>query len=136
MNQKLEDILNLALETSREIREQTETLNVGFDNGSRTWELIVKYNGSLEALEPMGIVVEYLIAGYAILTVPERLVDTVADLEQIEYVEKPKRFFYEQVGPASDRCFPPVTMRTPFLSGEGVLLAILDSGERVIIMPS
>ncbi|MBO5336787.1 MAG: S8 family serine peptidase [Lachnospiraceae bacterium] len=128
MNQKFEDILNLALETTEEVREQTETLNVGFDDATRTWELIVKYNGSLAALEAMGVVVEYLIAGYAILTVPENLVDAVADLEQIEYVEKPKRFFYEQVGPASDRCFPPVTMRAPFLSGEGVLLAVLDSG--------
>ena len=128
MNQKLEDILNLALETSREVREQTETLNVGFDNQMRTWELIVKYHGSLDVLETLGIVVEYLIAGYAILTVPEGLVDSVAELEQIEYVEKPKRFFYEQISPTGDRCFPPVTMRTPFLSGEGVLLAVLDSG--------
>ena len=128
MNPKLEDILNLALETPIQEREQTETLNVGFDEDARTWELIVKYNGSLGALEQLGIVVEYLIAGYAILTVPENLVDTVAELEQIEYVEKPKRFFYEQIGPTADRCFPPVTMRTPFLSGEGVLLAVLDSG--------
>ena len=136
MNQKLEDILNLALETPQEVREQTETLNVGFDNEQRTWELIVKYQDSLDELESMGVIVEYLIAGYAILTVPEQLVDAVADLEQIEYVEKPKRFFYDQIGPTSDRCFPPVTMRAPFLSGEGVLLAVLDSGERVIIMSS
>ena len=128
MNPKLEDILNLALETPQQEREQTETLNVGFDNETQEWELIVKYNGSLAALEQQGIVVEYLIAGYAILTVPENLVDAVAELEQIEYVEKPKRFFYEQIGPTADRCFPPVTMRTPFLSGEGVLLAVLDSG--------
>ncbi len=128
MNQKLEDILNLALETTEEVREQTETLNVGFDDSERTWELIVKYHGSLEVLEALGVVVEYLIAGYAILTVPENLVEAVAELEQIEYVEKPKRFFYQQIEPTADRCFPPVTMRAPFLNGEGVLLAVLDSG--------
>lgn len=128
MDQKREDILNLALETAPQVRQQTETLNVGFDNETRTWEWIVKYHGSLATLEEMGIVVEYLIAGYAILTVPENLVDAVTELEQIEYVEKPKRFFYDQIDPAGDRCFPPVTMRTPFLSGEGVLLAVLDSG--------
>ena len=128
MNQKLEDILNLALETPEEQRQQTETLNVGFDNEQRTWELLVKYHGSLEVLETIGVTVEYLIAGYAILTVPEGLVDTVAELEQIEYVEKPKRFFYSQVSPTGGRCFPPITMRTPFLTGEGVLLAVLDSG--------
>jgi len=128
MNQKLEDILNLALETPEEQRQQTETLNVGFDSELRTWELIVKYHGSLAVLETLGVTVEYLIAGYAILTVPENLVDAVAELEQIEYVEKPKRFFYSQVSPTGDRCFPPVTMRAPFLTGEGVLLAVLDSG--------
>ena len=128
LNQKMEDILNLALETPEEVRRQTETLNIGFDTKTRTWELIVKYHGSLEILESLGVVVEYLIAGYAILTVPEQLVNRIVELEQIEYVEKPKRFFYNQVGPTDDRCFPPVTMRAPFLSGEGVLLAVLDSG--------
>jgi len=128
MNQKLEDILNLALETPEEVRQQTESLNVGFDTVARTWELIVKYQGSLEELTALNVGVEYLIAGYAILTVPEDLVERIADLEQIEYVEKPKRYFYSQMGPASSYCFPPVTMRAPFLNGKGVLLAVLDSG--------
>lgn len=128
MNQKLEDILNLALETPLAEREQSENLNVGFDNTQQTWEMIAKYHGSLSALEQRGIVVEYLIAGYAILTVPDTLVDFVTELEEIEYVEKPKRFFYNQIGPIDDSCFPPVTLRTPFLNGEGVLLAVLDSG--------
>lgn len=128
MSQKFEDILNLALETPMEERQRTDTLNVGFDEEADSWQLIVKYHGSLSELEEAGIVVEYLIAGYAILTVPEQLVERVAELEQIEYVEKPKRFFYSQIGPAEGRCFPLVTLREPFLSGKGVLIAVLDSG--------
>ena len=128
MNQKLEDQLQLALETSEEDRERTEDLNVGFDGEARTWELIVKYNGSLEALEQLGITVEYLLAGYAILTVPEGLVERVAGFEEIEYVEKPKRFFYEVVSPVAGSCIAQVTRRDPFLTGEGVLVAVLDSG--------
>lgn len=128
MSQKLEDMLNLALETPEEVRKQTESLNVGFDATARTWELIVKYHGSLDVLEPLGIQAEPLLAGYAILTVPENLVEQMAELEQIEYVEMPKRYFYSQIGPADASCFPQVTMRTPFLNGEGVLLAVLDSG--------
>ena len=128
MNQKLEDQLQLALETSEEDRERTEDLNVGFDGEARTWELIVKYNGSLEALEQLGITVEYLLAGYAILTVPEGLVERVAEFEEIEYVEKPKRFFYEVVSPVEGSCIAQVTRRDPFLTGEGVLVAVLDSG--------
>ena len=128
MDQKLENILNLALETPEEEREQTESLNVGYSAETRSWELIVKYHGSLERLRGQNIVVEKLIAGYAILTVPEALVDTVSETPEIEYVEKPKRFYYQQTEPAGASCFPPVTMRTPFLNGRGVLLAVLDSG--------
>mgnify|MGYP004598890957 CR=1 FL=1 len=128
MDQKLENILNLALETPEEEREQTKELNVGYSAETRSWELIVKYHGSLDRLREQNIVVEELIAGYAILTVPEALVDTVSDTPEIEYVEKPKRFYYGQTFPAGTSCFPPVTMRTPFLNGRGVLLAVLDSG--------
>lgn len=128
MDQKLENILNLALETPEEEREQTESLNVGYSAETRSWELIVKYHGSLDRLREQNIVVEELIAGYAILTVPEALVDMVSDTPEIEYVEKPKRFYYGQTFPAGTSCFPPVTMRTPFLNGRGVLLAELDSG--------
>ena len=128
MDQKLENILNLALETPEEEREQTESLNVGYSAETRSWELIVKYHGSLDRLREQNIVVEELIVGYAILTVPEALVDTVSDTPEIEYVEKPKRFYYGQTFPAGTSCFPPVTMRTPFLNGRGVLLAVLDSG--------
>ena len=128
MDQKLENILNLALETPEEEREQTESLNVGYSAETRSWGLIVKYHGSLDRLREQNIVVEELIAGYAILTVPEALVDRVSDTPEIEYVEKPKRFYYGQTDPAGTSCFPPVTMRTPFLNGRGVLLAVLDSG--------
>ena len=128
MDQKLENILNLALETPETEREQTENLNVGYSAELRTWELIVKYHGSLDGLRQLNIVVEELIAGYAILTVPENLIEVVSQTPEIEYVEKPKRFYYQQTEPAGASCFPPVTMRTPFLSGSGVLLAVLDSG--------
>ena len=128
MNQKLEDMLQLALETPEGERERTEDLNVGFDGETKSWELIVKYRGSLDALERMGVTVEYLLAGYAVLTVPEGLVERVAEIPEIEYVEKPKRFFYEAVGPAEESCIAQVTRRDPFLSGKGVLLAVLDSG--------
>ncbi len=128
MNQKLENLLQLALQTPEEIREETEDLNVGFDSLSRTWELIVKYHGSLDVLAGIGVGVEYLIAGYAILTVPEAFVDQMLELEQIEYVEKPKRYFYQQIPPTEGSCLEPVIFRDPNLTGKGVLLAVIDSG--------
>lgn len=127
-SQKLEDLLKLALETPEEVRVQTDTLNVGFRQDTRTWELIVKYHGSLDVLESLAIRVESLIAGYAILTVPEYLVEQVAELEQIEYVEKPKLFYESQISPTDSACFPAVTLREPYLHGRGILIAVLDSG--------
>ena len=129
MSQKLENILNLALETPESVRMQTENLNIGFDTDSRTWELIVKYHGSLDALTALNVQVEYLIAGYAILTMPEAIIETVSNLEEIEYVEKPKRYFYQQTAQvAESSCIYPLTRREPYLTGEGVLIAVLDSG--------
>lgn len=127
-NQKLENILNLALETPEAVREKTLDLNVGFEEQSRTWELIVKYNASLETLRERGIQYEELLAGYAILTVPEALVDSVADYSQIEYVEKPKRLFFATERGKEVSCILPVTLRAPFLDGTGVLIGIIDSG--------
>ena len=128
MNQKLEDQLQLALATSEEDRARTEDLNVGFDRETKRWELIVKYHGNLSGLEELGVTVERLLAGYAVLTVPEGLVERIAEIPEIEYVEKPKRFFYDAVGPTEDSCVIQVTGRDPFLTGEGVLVAVLDSG--------
>lgn len=129
MSEKFENLLNLALETTQEERLQTEDLNVGFDDRTGRWEFIVKYNGSLEPLREEGIGVEYLIAGYALLDVPEDAISLVDSFAGIEYVEKPKQFFYADPGPADgNACITGITVREPFLRGAGVLIAVLDSG--------
>ena len=48
MNQKIENVLALALQTPEPVREKSLNLNVGFTEETRTWELIVKYNGALK----------------------------------------------------------------------------------------
>ena len=134
MNQKIENVLALALQTPDSVREKSLNLNVGFTEETRTWELIVKYNGALkEAVSGLPVtseelIVEELIAGYGLLTVPEDLVDTVSRLPQIEYVEKPKRLFFSMADGKEVSCVLPVTKRQPFLSGKGILLAVIDSG--------
>ena len=92
--QKLENLLNLALETPLEERRETLDLNVGYDEPTKSWELIVKYNGSLDFLQDMGVAVHELIAGYAILVVPENLIPFVTGRPEIEYVEMPKRLYF------------------------------------------
>ena len=127
-DQKLENLLNLALVTPENVREKSLNLNVGFEEQTRSWELIVKYNGNLEQLKEEGITVEELLAGYAILQVPENMVDYVAQRPEIEYVEKPKRLFFAVEEGKETSCILPVTLRKPYLDGSGVLVAVIDSG--------
>jgi hypothetical protein len=131
MTQKLENVLNLALETPESVREKTDNLNVGYQKETRSWELIVKYHGSLDFLTSLGVMVEYLIPGYCILTVPQDLVETISGYEEIEYIEKPKRYYYMIEDAKTASCISSVETREPFLTGEGVLIAVLDSGARV-----
>lgn len=126
--QKNENILNLALQTPPEERERSLELDVGFDRQEKTWELIVKYHGSLQSLTERGIVVEELIAGYAILTVPESKMERLSEEEQIEYVEKPKRLFFSDLSGNSASCFTPGSQIYEELTGKGVLVAVIDSG--------
>lgn len=94
-NSKLEDLLNLALSASEEEKEKSQVLNVGFSPTAKTWELIVKYHGQLERLESEVIHIEPLINGYAIATVREDFIDAFAALDEVEYIEKPKRLYFE-----------------------------------------
>ena len=127
-NQKLENLLNLSLSVSEAEREKSSQLSTGFLTDSRKWELIVKYNGDLSRLQSELIQVEELIAGYAIVTLPENLIDAFAALDEVEYVEKPKRLYFATLQGRRASCIPEVTVRDPFLTGKGVLVAVIDSG--------
>lgn len=127
-NQKLENILNLAIETPAFERSRSQELETGFDPQERTWELIVKYSGSLDEIRAIGVVVEEMHNEYAILTVPERLVEQVSTFPQIEYVEKPKRLFFSVNQAKTASCIFAVQESPMGLNGRGILVAVLDSG--------
>lgn len=127
-SQKNENLLNLALDTAPVERERSLELNVGYDEREKAWEVIVKYHGSLQELAEWGILTEELIAGYAILTVPESEMGRLAEVEQIEYVEKPKRLFFSDLAGNTASCFAPGSRLYEGLTGKGVLVAVIDSG--------
>lgn len=127
-SQKNENLLNLALQTPEEERERSLELNVGFDEQEETWEVIVKYHGSLQKLTEWNIRVEEMIAGYAILTVPESEMNRLAQVEEIEYVEKPKRLFFSDMAGNTASCYAPGSQISRELTGRGVLVAVIDSG--------
>ena len=93
-DQKLENLLNLALETDEEEREKYVYLRDAYDRLNERWEIIVKYNGDVGFLESEGILVTELYGGFAILNTPTVFIRSIANLPQIEYVEIPKRLYF------------------------------------------
>lgn len=134
-DQKLENLLNISLQATKEEREKSEELGIGYDPEQNTWELIVRYTGSLDGLRiryPQ-IRIRELLNQYAVLIVPETLVDAVSQETVIEYVEKPKQLYFElQAGKAAS-CINAVQqgMNNPFgLFGKGTIVAVIDTGTR------
>ena len=50
-NQKLENLLNLALNVTQEELEKSENLSVGYETEQGKWEVIVKYSGEPKIFE-------------------------------------------------------------------------------------
>ena len=127
-SQKQENLLRLAISSTSEEREKSEILNVGIEEEKGLWEIIVKYRGDLRRLEDMGIGVEILLAGYAILTLKEEQIEQVSALSEIEYLELPKSLIYGIYEAKLASCINRVR-EAPFeLTGKGVILAVIDSG--------
>ena len=127
-SQKQENLLNLALDSTEKERVQSGILNVGFDESTRRWEVIVKYHGDLERIANEEIDVEILLAGYAIVTLPEKYMEALADMEETEYIEKPKSLTYGLFEAKENSCIYPSWQQEKNLTGQGVLMAIIDSG--------
>lgn len=126
-NQKLENQLNLALDATEQEREKSDNLNVGYLPEIRSWELIVRFQGDLSIYEEWMDIV-YLYGNYAIITVSESLIDRISTLPEIEYIEKPKRLFFSIAPGKRASCLSTVTNAPRFLTGEGILIGIIDSG--------
>ena len=131
-DQKVDNLLNLALDATPQERTKSLQLNIGYDEEDSTWEVIVKYSGDLRRVLGENVGIVELLNGFAVLTVPEGLIDSLADLEEIEYVEKPKSLFFAVSQGRSASCMNAVQSEfSPLgfsLTGKGVLVACVDSG--------
>ena len=130
-------------------------LDVGYNRQERTWEVIVKYTGTAERLKELlaenfaedyeRIQITDLQNEYAVLLLPETIVQAVAALEEIQYMEKPKSLFFAVAAGRRASCITPLQTgavsgrgnwtggrrrkrRTDDLTGEGCIVAVIDSG--------
>ena len=127
-SQKKENLLNLALDATPQEREKSVNLSVGYNSTDKMWNLIVKYVNNLDSVRALGAEAYELLNNYAILTVPEGLVDTVAALDEIIFVEKPKRLNFAIVNGRAASCISGVQEGVNGLYGEGCIVAVIDSG--------
>lgn len=113
--------------------------------------VIVRYHGDLKnALS--GFVdtsIVELFHQYGIVTIPEQYLTELAALPEVEYIEPPETLFFDLQTGRNASCIAGVQGNTTSfgsstsfesggmgLTGKGVFVAILDSGERVIILSS
>lgn len=127
-NQKLENLLNLSLDSTAGERERSPELNTGYDSDLSQWDLIIKYSGSLERVQELSAEVVELQNEYAIVTIEQDRIETLASLEEVEYVEKPKRLFFETENGRRVSCIQSVQDTRFSLFGQGILIGIIDSG--------
>lgn len=126
--QKVENILNLALDATEEEREKSLQLDIGYDPIEKSWELIIKYSGSLDPVREIAEQVIELMNEYAVITVRESRISELASLPQVEYVEKPKRLFFQTANGRRVSCIDTVQDSRFSLFGQGVFVAVIDSG--------
>ena len=140
-DQKIENLLNLALDATAEERKRSLELDVGYEPVEQTWELIVKYSGSLDAVRALGASVTELLNEYAVILIEESQIDRLSEIPEIEYIEKPKRLFFQVAAGRAASCIFPLQSESTAdrsndrdetgksnLKGQGVLVAVLDSG--------
>lgn len=127
-NQKAENLLNLALDATEEEREKSLELDVGYNPIDREWDLIIKYSGEITPIEALSTQVTKLLNEYAIITIKESLIGQLAELVQVEYIEKPKRLFFEVANGKRVSCINEVQDARFSLYGQGTLAAVVDSG--------
>ena len=152
-DQKLDNLLNLALDATEEEREKSRNLNVGYEKQTRKWEIIVKYSEMGIANEEVSDGMKYgaendrdsveillggpeisvvpLLGGYAIVALPESMLEQYSQRPQIEFIEKPTRLYFEDLFSKEASCITQVQRDQPGnlrLTGRGVLIGIVDSG--------
>ena len=127
-DQKIENLLNLAMNALPQERAKSENLNVGYDPTTRLWDVIVKYSGPESGLGGERIQVVPLLGGYAVVTLPEAEISAYSVREQIEFIEKPKRLYFETFEEREASCILPVQNGADGLTGKGILVGIVDSG--------
>lgn len=127
-DQKIENLLELSVDVSEETREKSENLSAGYNEEENTWQVIFRYSGDLSNFVGVYERVTPLLGGYAVAEVTEDQLMALAREPQVEYIEKPKALSFAVYDSKLVSCIPPVQRAPLSLTGQGILVGIIDSG--------
>lgn len=127
-SQKIENLLNLALDATGTERLRSVNLQVGYNEMTNTWDVIILYSGTLERVSETAESVTPLLKNFAIVRIREENIEKLASLEEVIYIEKPKRLFFEVADERRVSCIDAVQTPRFRLTGKGVLIGVIDSG--------
>lgn len=114
MNQKIENLLNVSLDATREELESSESLSTGFNWRDNTWEIIVRYTGNLENIKAnYNVYIRELLFNYAIIVTDKATIELISQEPQIVYVEKPKSLYFQLERAKSAACASNVRVGQP-----------------------
>lgn len=129
MDQKIENLLNISLQSTNTEREKSLDLDAAYQVGDERWEIIVKHSGSLLFLQEKypGTQVEELFGGFAIIFTQKDFINLIAAEPVVDYVEMPKAVYFGLEYAKTASCIRTVYPNNLNLSGRGVIVAIIDS---------
>ena len=87
-----------------------------------------QYSGDLEGVRGIAARTTKLLNEYAVVTVAESRIQELAALPEVEYVEKPKRLYFQMEEGKRVSCINEVQDARFSLLGQGVLVGVIDSG--------
>lgn len=127
-DQKIENLLELSLDVDEQTREKSENLQVGYDTQDAKWEIILRYSGEMGNLAERYENWVDLLGGFAIAEVTREQLLQLSEEPLVEFIEKPKALSFAVYEGKLVSCIPPV-QRPPYsLTGQGILVGIVDSG--------
>ena len=124
-SQKADNQLNLALDASEEERRKSLELDVGYDPIDREWDLIIKYSGNLNEVRLIAESVTEMANEYAVIVIRESQIPELVRIPEVEYIEKPKRLFFQVANGKRVSCVNPVRQALFSLRGKGVASSLV-----------
>ena len=125
---KIDSQLETALTIPENMLEKSN-IKTGYNEVNNLWEVIVKYNGNLEQIEnELNVQIEILSTSYAIITLKKEQIFLLTLYREIEYIEQPRNLFIMLDTSRNSICNEPILSGEENLTGEGTLVAIIDSG--------